>query len=162
MVETEIGDNVVGAGYYSFAVDLTISGTAGALGSDVSNVEVNTAMFNNVAAASVGHAEAAAYVGIGGATSDLIPPSFGHNVGDVIALFNFDLLVPASAAIGDSITIAPNEGILENLVVGTFDPVAPQIFVPLHLTVVPEPTTAVLMILGAVLAGKRIRRKSLS
>ena len=41
-VETEPGDNLVGVGHFSFAIDLDFSGTAGSLAQYVANVTINT------------------------------------------------------------------------------------------------------------------------
>lgn len=93
-------------------------------------------------------------------TTNIFPPTFGYDVGDMTWLSRFDLTVPTTAQIGDTITITPSEGALENLIVNeTFDNVAPQHFRPATVTVVPEPTTAVVLtfLTGAML---RLRRRS--
>lgn len=164
MVRTQAGDNVVGAGYFSFAVDLRFSGSAPVLGSAVSDLTINTGLFDDLVVASFGLADDDRYIGIAGATTDLVAPSFGQIVGDVIPLFTFDLLIPQTAALGETITITPSEGFLENLVIGgNFPPVAPQTFSSLELTVVPEPSGAFLLLFGILGAfGPRHRKYAIS
>ena len=137
-VETEPGDNLIGVGHYSFAIDLALGGTAGATGGDISNVVINTAFFDDYT--NGGASNGLAYLGTAGSTTDVTVPNFGSNVGDVLWLSNFDLTVPASALVGDTILITPSEGFLENVTV-TGDLVYPQHFAAATLTVVPEPTT---------------------
>lgn len=152
-VETESGDNVVGFGYFSFAIDMTLSGSAGAAGDHVSGVLINEVDFDDLLSNSVGVPFGNQYLGIAGATTDVTPPNFGSEVGDVTRLFNFNLLIPPAAEYGDTITIVPSEGTLENLIVNeTFDNVAPQTYQPAMLTVVPEPTSAVMLFVAASLA----------
>jgi hypothetical protein len=155
-VETEAGDNVVGLGYFSFAVDLALSGTAGATANDISNVLINNTAFDDFSSSNMGFPNDADYLGIAGATTNFSPPTFGYNVGDLTWLFDFDLAVPVAAEVGDKITITPREGVNQNVVAGSFANVAPQNFQPVTLTVVPEPTTAVLL---GILAGAVLRRR---
>lgn len=159
---TEEGDNTIGIGLFSFAIDLTVAGTAGADASDISNVVANTGSFDDLSSLSLGFAQGDEYLGIAGLTTDIFPPTFGHVVGDIIPLFTFDLTISDLAMIGDTITITPSEGAVDNLIANpTFDNVAPQMFLPATVTVVPEPTTGLLCLAGAclgVLARKRRRR----
>jgi hypothetical protein len=160
-VETEAGDNMVGIGYFSFAIDLTLTGTTGAMGQDISSILINEADFDDLLNHSSGFPQGNQYLGIAGVTTDILPPTFGYNVGDTTRLFGFDLTVPEMAAFGDTITIAPSEGTLENLIVNdSFDNVVPQNFQPTTLTVVPEPTTAVMLltIVCTGMAAKKWRR----
>ena len=159
-VETNAGDNVVGVGFFSFALDLGLSGSAGVLGTDISGIVLNTTNFDDVLSGSVGVPQGDRYLGIAGLTTDFVAPTFGYNAGDVTRLFDFDLAVPASALMGDTITITPSGGALENLIANTtFDSVRPQNFAPLTLVVVPEPTTASLLLaflaLGSSVVWKR-------
>ena len=159
-VVTEAGDNVIGIGYFSFALDLTLSGTAGAVGEDISNLALNVASFDDLLGNSLGFAQGDQYLGVAGVTTDIIAPTFGHNVGDITWLFNFDLTIPATAQFGETITITPSEGALENLIASmSFDNVMPQTFEPTTLTVVPEPSSATLcLVIAAVAMLKRRRR----
>jgi len=159
-VETEAGDNVVDVGYFSFAIDLALTGTGGAMGSDVSNVLINETVFDDLSSISIGLAQGSQYLGIAGVTTDFLPPTFGNNAGDITWLFGFDLIIPLAAEPGDTITIIPSEGTLENLIANTtFDNVFPQRFESATLTVVPEPTSLLLLTLGAgVILGARQRR----
>ncbi len=159
-VLTEVGDNTVGFGYFSFALDLTLSGTAGAVGDDISNLALNVASFDDLLGNSLGFAQGNQYLGVGGVTTDFLAPTFGHNIGDITRLFDFDLTIPVTAQLGDTITITPSEGDLENLIADmSFDNVSPQIFVPTTLTVVPEPSSATLcLVITAVAMLKRRRR----
>ncbi|MFH1110425.1 MAG: PEP-CTERM sorting domain-containing protein [Planctomycetota bacterium] len=159
-VETEEGDNVVGIGYYSFALDLTLTGAAGARGSDISSVLINEADFDDLLNNSLGFPQGNQYLGIAGVTTDIFPPTFGYSVGDVTSLFNFVLAIPTTAVLGDTILITPGEGALENLIANTtFDNVFPQRFESATLTVVPEPTSLVLLAVSAgVIMGAHRRR----
>jgi hypothetical protein len=159
-VETKAGDNVVGIGFFSFAIDLGLSGSAGARGTDISSIVLNTTNFDDLLSGSVGAPQGDRYLGIAGLTTDLIAPTFGYNTGDVTRLFDFSLTVPASALMGETIIITPSGGALENLIANTtFDSVRPQNFAPLTLVVVPEPTTASLLLaflaLGSSVVWKR-------
>ncbi len=155
-VETMAGDNLVDVGHFAFAIDLDLDGTAGATGNDISGVAINTADWDDVDSNQLGGPEPGAYTDIGGVTTDAFAPNFGANVGDVVALFTFDLLVPDTASPGDVITITPSEGFLQNLTVNdNFDPVAPQTFGAISLTVIPEPGTTALLLSGVVLFWSR-------
>ena len=155
-VETEANDNVVDLGYFAFAVDLELSGTAGAMGDDISNVLINTTAFDDFSNSNVGAPNGTLYLGTAGATTDFSPPTFGYNAGDVTWLFHFDLAVPVTAEVGDTITITPSEGANQNVVVGIFANVTPQSYQQVTLSVVPEPTTIVLL---GLLAGTVIRTR---
>ncbi len=157
-VETEAGDNVVGIGYFSFAIDLTLTGTAGAMGSDIANILINETDFDDLSSISFGFPQGNQYFDTAGVTTDIVPPTFGYNVGDITWLFDFDLLVPVTAELGDTITITPSEGTLENLIANeNFDNVAPQHLQPTTLTVVPEPATGTLFMLLATIVAYRRR-----
>lgn len=144
-VETMSGDNLVGMGHFSFAIDLALTGTAGAVGTDISNIAINELEWDDTLSNQLGSAQANEWIGVGGVTEDAVAPNFGSTVGDVVDLFTFDLTVPADAVLGDTIVITPREGFLQNLTVSDFfDPVEPQTFVPATLTVVPEPSAALL------------------
>ena len=150
--ETQAGDNVVGTGFFSFAIDLTVSGDAGATGSDISNVLLNEADFDDLFGNSPGHAMGDQYVDIAGVTSNFLAPTFGHLSGDKTWLFDFNFTVPPSALLNQTITLTPSEGAFENLIVNdAFDSVMPQLFEPATLTVVPEPVTPLLLTVGLVL-----------
>ncbi len=157
-VETEAGGNVVGIGYFSFAMDLTLTDTAVDMGSYITNVLINKTDFDDFN--SPGSPQGNQYLDIAGVTTDFRPPTFGHNVGDITWLFDFDLMVPVTAELGDTIMITPSEGALENLSANaSFDNVAPQNFQPATLTVVPEPTSlAFLTLCAGVMMGMRKRR----
>lgn len=156
-VETEAGDNVVGFGYFSFAIDLTLTGTAGAMGSDIASILINETDFDDLSGISFGFSQGNQYLGTAGLTTDFLPPTFGYNVGDIAWLFDFELVVPVAAGLGGTIIITPSEGTLENLIASeTFANVAPQNFQPATLTVVPEPATGTLfMFLAAIVAYRR-------
>ena len=146
-VETEAGDNVVGFGYFSFAIDLTLTGTAGVTGTDISNVLINETNFDDLLNISFGFPQGNQYLGIAGVTTDILPPTFGDTAGDITWLLDFELMIPVTAELGDTITITPSEGALENLIANaSFDNVSPQTFLPATMTIVPEPTTAALLI----------------
>ncbi len=146
-VETEAGDNVLGIGYFSCAIDLTLTGTAGAMGSDISNILINETDFDDLSNISFGLPQGDQYLGVAGVTTDIFPPTFGETAGDITWLFDFELMIPAAAEPGDMIMITPSEGALENLIAnGSFDNVTPQAFQPATITVVPEPTTAALLV----------------
>ncbi len=146
-VETEVGDNALGIGYFSFAIDLTLTGTAGATGSDVSNILINETDFDDLSNISFGLPQGDQYLGVAGVTTDIFPPTFGETAGDITWLFDFELMISAMAEPGDTIMIMPGEGALESLIAnGSFDNVAPQTFQPATMTVVPEPTTAALLV----------------
>ncbi|MHC4696933.1 MAG: hypothetical protein ACYTFA_09335 [Planctomycetota bacterium] len=158
-VETEAGDNVVGFGYFSFAVDLTVTGTAGATATDIANILINETAFDDLLSNSVGFPQGSQYLNIAGVTTDFMPPTFGENVGDITWLFDFDLAVPVTAELGNTITIMPSEGAMENLIANlAFDNVAPQSFGPATLTVVPEPSSATLCLVVAGVAMLTRRR----
>jgi len=159
-VQTEAGANVVGIGHFSFALDLTLTGTAGATADDISRILINEVDFDDLLNNSPGSPLGNQYLGIAGVTTDIFPPTFGHNVGDITWLFDFDMVVPLTAGLGDTITITPSEGALENLIANTtFDNVFPQRFESATLTVVPEPTSLLLLMLGAgAILGTRRRR----
>ena len=157
-VETEAGENVVDVGYFSFAIDLTLTGAAGAAGSDISNVVINETDFDDLSSISLGFPQGNQYRGIAGVTTDIFPPTFGETVGDITCLFHFDLMVPVTAELGDTITIIPSEGALENLIANaSFDNVAPQTFQPATLTIIPEPST--LTLFGLAAAGTAMFRQ---
>ena len=146
VVETESGDNVVGSGFFSFALDLAFSGSAGVAGEDVKNVSINETDFDKLLSNQLGHPDGNRYLGVAGVTWNVVPPTFGEKPGDMTWLFDFDLTVPVTAVFGDLIVITPDEGALENLAAnGGFDNVAPQRFQPTTLTVVPEPSTLILV-----------------
>jgi len=157
---TELGDNTIGIGLFSFAIELALSGTAGADGSDISNVIVNAGAFDDLSSLSLGFAQGSEYLGIAGVTSDIFPPTFGHHAGDVVSLFSFDLAIPDLAVFGDTITLTPSEGALDNLIANsTFDNVSPQTFEPATLTVVPEPTSVLILGVGTTLCLVRRRKR---
>lgn len=160
-VMTELGDNTVGVGYFSFALDLTISGTAGGTGAHISEVFINEAEFDDLVSNALGFPQGNRYLGVAGATLNLDPPTFGQDAGAVTRLFDFFLTVPEGAAIGDTITITPSEGTLENLIAdASFNNVAPQNFQPATLTVIPEPGTLTLVAVSAsLLIGRRKRER---
>lgn len=161
-VVTELGDNTVGVGYFSFALDLTLTGTSVAIGDDIGGVVINEASFDDLSSNSLGFAQGGQYLGIAGVTLDLVAPTFGQDIGVATWLFDFDLTVPFAAEFGETITITPSEGTLENLIANaSFDNVAPQYFQPTTLTVVPEPTTAVLLVaLLGLSTVFRVRRRT--
>ena len=160
-VETEAGDNVVGFGYFSFAIDLALTGAPWAMGSVIStdSILINETNFDDLLNISFGFPQGNQYLGIAGVTTDILPPTFGDTAGDITWLLNFELIIPVTAELGDTITITPTEGALENLIANaSFDNVAPQHFQPATLTVVPEPTTLTMLIaLSAALLAKRRR-----
>ncbi len=159
-VATIAGDNLVGIGHYSFAVDLSVTGTAGADGSAVSNVQINEAVFDDTDFNVIGAPSGPGFIGTGGVIDDVFGPNPGGVVGDVILLFSFDLAVPALAQPGDVIVITPSEGFLESLTVNAgFDNVDPQSFGTAALTVVPEPATLKLLALAGTLAIARRRMR---
>lgn len=139
-VETQAGDNLIGFGLFSFAIDLHLGGTAGATGAAVSGVSINQVVFNDLASNRVGMPAADRFVGTAGVTTDVIAPNAGSSIGDVTRLFDFNLRIPADAQAGDTITLLPAQGALENLTVNdNFDPVSPQRFIMTTITVIPEP-----------------------
>jgi len=157
-VETEPGDNLVGVGHFSFAIDLALTGDAGAMGSDISNIVINEIEWDDTSSNQTGTPLGNEWIGVGGVTTDPFAPNFGAGVGDVIELFTFDLTIPATALLSSTITITPSEGLLQNLTVNsTFDPVSPQNFTPATLTVVPEPMSALLVAMAAVMLVRRQR-----
>ena len=157
-VETAPGDNLIGVGYFSFAIDLALAGTAGAVGSDIGNIAINESEWDDVASNQLGNPDADGWIGVGGVTMDATAPNFGAALGDVIPLFTFDLTVPVDALPGDTIAITPSEGFLQSLTVSDlFDPVDPQTFAAATLTVVPEPTTTLLIGLAGLVG--ILRRK---
>lgn len=155
-VRTEQGDNVVGLGYVSFAIDLDIFGTAGATGDDIGQVVLNTMLFDLEGFNAIGAASGSRYVGISGLTSRVFAPTFGMHVGDIVDLFTFQIQIPIDAQIGSEILILPSEGFLQNLAAtSTFDPVSPQLFETTRIVVVPEPST--FLLLGTMLVGSLLR-----
>jgi len=139
-VETEAGDNLVGFGHFSFAIDLAISGDAGAMGSDISGITINTAFFDDVLSNDLGMASGAMYSGVAGVTTDVLSPNQGFLIGDVVELFTFDYTVPLTATAGQSVSFTPSEGLFENLTVDDFfSPVSPQRFDRAVISVVPAP-----------------------
>lgn len=155
-VETMSGDNLVGIGHFSFAIDLTLSGTAGAAGTDIRNIAINQLEWDDTLSNQLGSAQGNEWIGVGGVTEDAVAPNFGSTVGEVVDLFTFDLTVPADASLGDTIVITPAEGFLQNLTVSDFfDPVEPQTFAAATLTVVPEPTTATLLGFAGLVSFRR-------
>lgn len=161
-VQTLSGDNLVGFGHLSFAIDLLMSGSLGASGSIIQNVQINTAVFDNTGVGSTGHASGNQYVGTSGITNSFTPPHPGAQIDDIVVLFDFQLTVPLSAQSGETVTIAPVEGLNENLAVipNAFDPVAPQTFSPLTITVVPEPAPLATVLLLAIAMPAGVRRRS--
>ena len=159
-VETDARDNVVNHGYFSFAIDLTLTGTAGAMGSDIRNILINEVDFDDLSSSSFGFPQGGQYLGIAGMTTDIAPPTFGHNVGDRTWLFDFELTIPETAQLYQTITITPSEGVLENLIANAnFDNVSPQNLRPATLTVVPEPSSLILLtVLAGVALGRRRAR----
>ncbi|HNQ22514.1 MAG TPA: PEP-CTERM sorting domain-containing protein [Phycisphaerae bacterium] len=153
---TLAGDNLAGVGHFSFAIDLLLGGTAGATGSNISNVLINQADFDDLGSHHLGNAQGNQYLDVAAATTDVFAPNFGRNVGDVTPLFTFDLLAPPGAAIGTTIIITPSEGFLRNLTVSpNFDPVSPQTFAGATLVVVPEPATLLLALIAAIALWRR-------
>ncbi len=154
--ETQTGDNLIGVGHFSFAIDLAVSGTAGAAGSDIGNVVINTSFFDDTFSNSLGAPDGSSYTNIGGVTTDVFAPHYGSALGDVLALFTFDLTVPTTAQMGDTIVLTPSEGFLQSLTVSEFfDPVSPQTFAGTTITVVPEPTSLVAVLASCVLVLRR-------
>lgn len=161
LAETMPNDNVVGYGLYSFAIDMSFSGSAIIPGSAVGNVIINTSVFNDSFSNSIGHAQGNQYVGIAGVTTDLAAPNPGANVGDVVRLFDFSIGVPLSAVPGTSFTIAPSEGFLQNLTVNpNFDPVNPQTFASLTIAIVPEPGVLLPLLMSWMMLHKRPSRRA--
>ena len=126
-VETQPGDNVVGVGFFSFAIDLAVSGTAGATGNNIGNVVLNESDFDDLLTHSVGHPQGNEYLGIAGVTSNFLAPTFGHHSGDTTWLVDFDVVIPSTASAGDALTITPSEGAFENLIANDRFDVAPQL-----------------------------------
>lgn len=157
-VETQAGDNVVGIGFFSFAIDLSVSGTAGATGNNIGNVVLNESDFDDFLTNSVGHPQGNEYLGIAGVTSNFLAPTFGHHAGDTTWLINFDVVIPLMVSAGDTLTITPSEGAFENLIANDrFNNVAPQLFEATTLTVVPEPASGLLtLIVGCWLGRRRV------
>lgn len=157
VANTVQNDNVIGYGYLSFATDLTFSGNASIPGTAVGNVAINTNIFNDSLSNSNGHAQGNQYVGVAGVTTDLNAPNPGAYVGDIVRLFDFTITVPLSTAPGTSFIIMPSEGFLQNLTVNpNFDPVSPQTFQPLTITIVPEPANLILIgVMSLLLFGSR-------
>jgi hypothetical protein len=157
-VETESGDNLVGVGHFSFAIDLALTGDAAATGNDISNILINETQWDNTPSNQTGAPLGDEWIGVGGVTTDAFAPNFGDGVGDVIELFTFDLAIPATASPSSTITITPREGLLQNVTVNsTFDPVFPQRFTPATITIVPEPTPALLALAAAATLVRRRR-----
>lgn len=155
-VETQPGDNLVDVGHFSFAIDLTLTGDAGAVGSDVSNIVINEVAWDDTLSSQFGAAVGDQWIGTGGVTTDAFAPNFGAAVGNVIGLFTFDLTIPVAAPLHSTITITPTEGFLQNLTVNdSFDPVFPQNFAATTLTIVPEPTSALLAVMAAAMFIRR-------
>ena len=157
-VETEAGDNLVGVGHYSFAVDLALSGTAAATGSDISNVDINDepGFFDDLLSNEIGAASGNEFLGTAGVADDPFPPNFGWNIGDVVELFTFDLSIPATAQPGDTVIVTLSEGTLGSHIINdTLDAVAPQLFEAATLTVIPEPHTLALLIVGGLVGMRR-------
>ncbi len=155
-VETEAGDNTIGNGYLSFAIDLTVSGSTGAAGGSVHGVTVNQQAFplSNLLGSAVGQQ----YRGVGGVVN-FVGPRIGAVAGQVVDLFDFNLTVPLSAIDGDTILIMPGESPPRNLVnVTGFPPVSVQAFEGVLINVVPEPATSLLM-LSALGVGAMVRRR---
>lgn len=159
-VVTKEGDNLIGVGHYAFSVDLVLGGTANVTGSNVNNVAINTAFFDDSLATSLGAANGGSYINTGGATIDVAAPNFGAAVGDVLQLFTFDLSIPAGAVSGDTVTVSLSEGGGRNVIVNDdFDVVAPQVFTGAEFNIVPEPTTALLTGAGGMMCCCSWRRK---
>lgn len=157
-VETYAGDNLIGFGHFSFAVDLAFAGDAGVRGSAVRNIVMNVAVFDDVLSNQLGGPSEARYLGMGGVTTDVIWPNPGAGIGDIVELFTFDLLIPEAAQVGQTVTIMPSEGFLQNVVANdNFDPVAPQTFAAAHMTIVPEPGTLAFLFLGGLAFWRRAR-----
>ena len=149
-VETQADDNLVGVGLFSFAIDLALSGDAGATGMSISNVAINQQRFDDRGSNRIGVPMGASFVGTAGVTTDVFPPNFGSMVGEVTRLFSFNLHIPPTAQQGQTIVLTPSEGVLENLTVNdNFDPVSPQRFATTTITVIPEPAAAALILLAA-------------
>ena len=110
-------------------------------------------MFDDVANSFLGIPVGDDFVNVAAVTRDFVIPNPGAGVGDLVALFSFDLSIPDSAAIGSMITIGPREGFLENLILNqAFDNVMPQYFEPVTLTVVvPEPATLLVVLVGVAM-----------
>lgn len=150
-VETEPGDNLIDVGHFSFAIDLALTGDAGATADDISNIAINEMDFDDLLSNSYGYAAGNQYLDAAGVTTDAFAPNFGSGAGDVIWLFDFDLAIPTDAPLLSTITITPGEGFLESLTVNDFfDPVSPQNFTSATLTVVPEPATALLLLMAGL------------
>jgi hypothetical protein len=156
-VMTEAGDNVVDVGYFSFALDMMVSGTAG-LGADaVEDVSIATFLFDDLESSFTGEPQGEMYMGTAAATTDAFPPNFGSEIGEIVPLFSFRLEIPADAAIGETIDIELSEGVLLNVTAG-LERVSPQSFEPIHLEVVPEPGTLAMLWATSVALGLRVRR----
>ncbi|MBX3394160.1 MAG: hypothetical protein KF841_02210 [Phycisphaerae bacterium] len=155
LARTQQGDNLVGAGHVAFAIDLELSGSLNLSATAISNVDLNAVVFNNLVLSSAGLAQGNHYVGTSGITTDLIPPNPGSVVGDVVRLFDFDLTIPATAQIGQFLTITPSEGDRGN-VAATMDfaSVFPQEFVPATVFIVPEPAVLTPICLFWILLGR--------
>jgi hypothetical protein len=144
-VETETSDNLVGIGHFSFAIDLTVSGTSSAAGDALTNIIINESQWDDTFSNQIGSPAGDQLVGTGGVTTDVFEPNFGSAVGDTVELFTLNLNVPADAAQGETIILTPSEGFLENLTVNAvFDAVTPQNFAPFTFVVVPEPGSGLL------------------
>lgn len=160
-VETEAGDNLVGVGHFSFAINLAIGGDAGGMGSGISTVTINIAFFDDVLSNDFGTASGALYSGVAGVTTDVLAPNQGSQIGDVLELFTFDFAIPLTAAPGQFVSFTPSEGILENLTVNDFfDPVSPQRFEGAILTVVPMPSGLACFGIAGIALCRRRRRIS--
>lgn len=144
-VETETSDNLVGTGHFSFAIDLTVSGTSNVAGDALTDVVINETQWDDTFSNQIGSPSGDQLVGTGGVTTDVFEPNFGSAVGDTVELFTVNLNVPANATEGETIILTPSEGFLENLTVNAvFDSVTPQNFSPFTFVVVPEPSCALL------------------
>jgi hypothetical protein len=164
-VLTEPGDNTIDAGgYFSFAIDMDFGGTAGIVGADVWDVQINHALFDDVQSSFTGQPQGASYTGVSAATTSAVPMTFGYTAGDIVSLFTFQLDIPASAMVGQTLTITPSEGFLQNVVVATPpdmpEQVDPQNFMVYSGLIIPEPGSMFVLLTGsgALLILRQLRR----